>query len=299
MTDKHPLNCARRPSELMATYRRRAVRVSVVGVALTLLGLLGSFSGVASGAPADVASIPSLLRKYEPGSAEWASSPWMTSASCKDEGGDFSLWVANAIADIPQLVPVFYSQIFAETGTDQDRLRNWEIYKGFQQLSAEFRDAVPGGYCVDDMKRWAGADSRYKPFGFAWGVDNRTPYTCTDTSPEGHRQDSDNRWIGAERIMCDGFTVACANVETADQSRCAAWNEFSRWFTRRGEELRGAALNRYPGRGVATYHREVAWGWVILAALVGVAALAVLGVLIIRRRREATAPPVGGAHVHA
>src|SRR5256885_945893 len=143
------------------------------------------------------------------------------------------------------------------------------------------------------MKRWAGADSRYKPFGFAWGIDSRTPYACTDTSSEGHRQDSDNRWIGAERIMCDGFTVACANIETADQSRCTAWNEFSRWFTRRGEELRSAALNRYPGRAVATYHRDVAWGWVILAALVGVAALAVLGVLIVRRRREATVPPVG------
>lgn len=247
-------------------------------------------------APQDLGALPTELQKYVPGSAAWAVSPWMTSPICQGKGGDWSVWVSNAIADIPRLLPVFYTELFADTGVEQDRLRNQAVVAGFQQLSAEFATGVPAGYCVDEVAAWAGPNPAYAPFGFAWGLTHQTSYSCTDGRASEHGTDADNRWVGAERGACDGFFVACDNVRDAQRARCEEWNAFSVRFTERGRALRDAAISRYPARAVATYHTEVAWPWVVLVAGAGVVALAGLGGLILRRRRATTAAaPAGSA----
>ncbi len=248
-------------------------------------------------APQDLGGLPAELQKYVPGSAAWASSPWMTSPTCQDRGGDWSVWVSNAIADIPRLLPVFYTELFADTGVEQDRLRNQAVAAEFRQLSAEFATTVPAGYCVDEVAAWARPNPAYVPFGFAWGLTHQTPYSCTDGRANEQSTDADNRWVGAERGACEGFFVACDNARDAQRARCEAWNAFSVRFTERGRALRDAAISRYPALAVATYHTEVAWPWVVLVAGAGVVALAGLGGLIVRRRRATTiaSVPAGSA----
>lgn len=283
-----------------APARRQTVRAGLAAMLVSLLAslwLTGSPAAVA--APSDLANLPASLQMYVPGSPEWASSPWMTSPACRDKGGDFSLWTAHVVEDIPQFVSVFFADVASGAGTDQDRLRNLEVVKGFGQLSVEFRDKVPTGYCVDDVKRWAGTNTQYKPFGFAWGITHQTPYVCTDDRVPERGPDADNRWIGAERAACDGFFIACDNAPGAEQARCAAWNVFSLRFTQRGKDLRDAAINRYPARGVATYHTEIAWHWVALVAGAAATALAGLGVLIVRRRRTSAPASLGSSDAAA
>jgi hypothetical protein len=248
----------------------------------------------AARAPRDLSTLPTELQKYVPGSAAWVSSPWMTSPTCQAKGGDWSVWVSNTIADIPRLLPVFYTDLFADTSVEQDRLRNLAVAAGFQQLSAEFATTVPAGYCVDEVAAWAGPNPAYVPFGFAWGLTHRTPYSCTDGRASEHATDADNRWVGAERGACEGFFVACDKARDAQRARCEEWNAFSVRFTERGRALRDAAISRYPARAVATYHTEVAWPWVALIGGAGLVALAGLGGLLVRRRRTTTAPVPAG-----
>jgi hypothetical protein len=293
LLDSHRATAAIPPS-------RREHRTKVVAALVALLGMCSvTWSSPAVAAPSDVTNLPPSLRQYVPGSPGWAASAWITSASCRDKGGDFSVWVAHVIADIPRFVAVFFTDVLTSARTEQDRQRYLEVVKGFDQLSTEFRNAVPTGYCVDDMKRWAGIDSGYKPFGFAWGVTRRTPYVCTDGLALQRRRDADNQWVGAERAACDGFVVACDQAPEVDQARCAAWNAFSERFTRRGRELRDAAYDRFPARGTATYHRQVDEGWVVVVTGAGVIALAGAAVLVRRRRRASPPVPVGSGDVTA
>lgn len=278
--------------------RRRAVHAILIGVAVSLLSLPGVLAAPAArGAPNDVTNLPGSLQKYVPGSAEWAASPWMISPPCKDKGGDFSVWAENVVVDIPRFASVFLADMLSPVAAEQDRLRGLEIAKGFGHLSGEFRDQVPADFCVEDVKRWAGANAEYKPFGFAWGVTHRTPYLCVEDRTADTSSDTDNRWVGAERAACDGFFIACDNASGEEHARCEAWNAFSVRFTQRGKELREAAISRYPARGVATYHTEVAWQWVMLVGASGAVALAGLGLLIVRRRRGHAPASVGGNDV--
>src|SRR5262249_20778885 len=84
-------------------------------VVAMLVGLLGMCSLAwpfpATAVPSDAINLPQSLQQYLPGSPAWAASPWVTSPSCRDKGGDFSVWVANVIADIPQFAAVFFTDM--------------------------------------------------------------------------------------------------------------------------------------------------------------------------------------------
>lgn len=211
-----------------------------------LVAVFALMSGSAAGAaPKDLGEIPAQLQKYLPNSPGWDSSPWMTSATCQGKGGDFSAWVTAVITDTPELLRVFNAQLFGPEAPESGKARSDAILAGYQQLATELQGQVPAGYCVDDMKRWAGEDPKMRPFGFAWGIEDTTIFGCTDTDPGVKESEYRNKWVGAERAPCDGFHVSCKNAG-ADKKRCDAWNEFSADYTNRVYTLRATAINDHP-----------------------------------------------------
>lgn len=223
------------------TRRGRLRRLIVVLLALGACMLLNT--PAAGAAPKDVSDVPAHLKKYVPGSSAWDASPWMTSTACQGRGGDFSAWAASVIADSTELLKVFNAQLFGPDAPD--KTRNDAILAGYQQLATELNGTVPTGYCVDDMKRWAGEDQETRPFGFPWGTQNTSLYVCTDTAPGVKESEYRNKWVGAERVPCDGFHVSCKHAGT-DTNRCEAWNEFSKDYTDRINKLRVSAINDAP-----------------------------------------------------
>jgi hypothetical protein len=160
-------------------------------------------------------------------------------------GGDFSAWAVAVIADTPELLKVFNAQLFGPDAPESGKARNDAILAGYQQLATDLQGQVPGDYCVDDMKRWAGEDRKMRPFGFAWGLEETTIFGCTDTDPGVKESEYRNKWVGAERALCDGFHVSCKHAG-ADKDRCEAWNEFSKDYTDRVYNLRATAINDHP-----------------------------------------------------
>lgn len=276
--------------------RGLAARASLTALVSVVMAGFGTAGMAASAAPHDVTTLPDPLRKYVPGSSTWASSPWMTSESCKDKGGDFSLWVASVIGDIPELLRIFYTELYAGGRSERDAARNVAVVAGYRQLSTEFRDKVPAGYCVDDLRRWAGANPQYQPFGFVWGLHHQTFYGCTDGRAQERGVDADNRWVGAERVACAGFFIACDGAASAEQARCDAWNQLSMRFVARSEALRGEAINRYPATasGTVVSKPNVFAIWVVAAAA-AVAVIPAVWFALRHSRRSSRGRSAGGS----
>ncbi|CAL9677691.1 hypothetical protein SUDANB95_08018 (plasmid) [Actinosynnema sp. ALI-1.44] len=229
---------------------RRGRRAVVLGLLVAVLTLLLG-TPVASSAPVkDLNNLPTELQKYVPGSTAWSSSPWMTSATCAGRGGDFSLWASNVIADTPALLAHFQASAFGAEMQPEDKARNEQILAGYRKLPEDLRGLIPSGYCVDDLRRWAGPDPAAKPFGFPWGTTrgdgHQTIYFCTDREENATAESLQNRWFGAERAPCDAFYVKCDNAQESEKSKCETWNKFSDDYVRRVERLRGQAINDHP-----------------------------------------------------
>jgi hypothetical protein len=233
-----------------------------------LLGLIVGFLALltgpaASAAPVkDLTNVPADLQKYVPNTQAFANSPWMTSPTCKDKGGDFSIWASNAIQDTPSLLAYFQSSMFGPEVKPEDKPRSDAIIAGYRQLATEVPAILPPGYCVDDMKRWTGADYTTKPFGFPWGMTSKDGhqaiYYCTDRAdPNTTRGNEYNRYFGAERTMCDAFYITCNNAQENEKAKCEAWNTFSDEYVRRVEALRAKAINEHKATGTADTHTEL------------------------------------------
>jgi hypothetical protein len=233
-----------------------------------LLGLIVGFLALVTGPAAiaapvkDLTNVPADLQKYVPNTPAFANSPWMTSPTCKDKGGDFSIWTTNVINDTPSLLAYFQASAFGAEMKPEDKDRNEAILTGYRQLSTETPAILPPGYCVDDMKRWTGADYTTKPFGFPWGMTNKdghqTMYACTDRAdPNSNRGNEYNRYFGAERAMCDAFYITCDNAQENEKAKCEAWNTFSDEYVRRVEALRAKAINDHKATGKADTHTEL------------------------------------------
>ncbi|MEU0529199.1 hypothetical protein [Amycolatopsis tolypomycina] len=226
-----------------AGWRRRGLR-AVLAAALLLI-LTGP---PASADPQpDVNHLPAQLQKYVPGSAAFAAAPWMTSPACAGRGGDFSIWTASVLHDTPDLLAVFQPGYFGSAVPAAGKPLADAILAAYRQVGTELGQAVPAGYCVDDFTRWAG-DFTTKPFGFAWGTTegdgHQSIYSCT-TSPDGARNAEYNRFVGAERVACDGVYVNCANAPEVDKNRCETWNSFADTYIRRVDQARGVAISAH------------------------------------------------------
>jgi hypothetical protein len=269
----------------------------------------------ATAAPSEDDQLPAALQKYVVGSPAWLAAPWMTEPSCRDNGGDFSLWVENVIADTPALLTFFQSSAFGDHVPAQDRSRRDAILAGYRTLANKGAH-VPTGYCVNNIKRWTSDNPEMKPFGFAWGTDYTTMFTCTDNTPsstssgtnadENAEPGSDRtRGVGAERAPCTGFHLRCDGASTVgDRLRCAMWNVFSARYVDRVETLRAQAINTHPATGTAPVVAVTStWQTVLYfagaIAVVVVAALLGWGVITGRRRetpRQLEAPTVEGGN---
>lgn len=223
-----------------SSWWRALFRVIVVLVAV--LAALSDSSAQAQQPEDKLADLPQQLRKYVPDSPQWRSSPWMTAQSCRDRGGDFSVWVENVIHDAPALQKHFYPTAYDEV-TPSPGLGE-AMLEGYRRIAEEID--VPDGYCVDDVKQWVGADDT-KPFGFPWGLEaeHRTVFRCTTETSD--RIADANLYFGAERGPCDGFYLACAHAESEeDKQACKAWNAFSDEYVRQVEAMRAAAWEAHP-----------------------------------------------------
>lgn len=273
-------------------------RAGLVALVALLAGVLTA--PAATAAPSDVDQLPAALQKYVVGSPAWLAAPWMTEPSCRDDGGDFSVWVENVIADTPALLTFFQGSVFGDRVPPQDRSRRDAILAGYRTLANE-RGHVPAGYCVNDVKRWAGDNPEMKPFGFAWGTDHTTMFTCTDSNPgsssdtstDGNAEPGSdgNRGVGAERLPCAGFHLRCDGASTVgDRLRCAMWNVFSARYIAKVEALRTHAINAHPATGTAQVVEKTS-PWKTVLAIAVPMALVVLTSLLgwqarARRRQQ-------------
>lgn len=232
------------------TWRRIAL---IVGI--SALANVGPVRAADAAPVRDLSGLPASLQQYVPDSPAWASAPWMTSPTCQDAGGDFSIWVGNVLRDTPSLLAFFQATMFGSEVATADRARSDAIIQGYRALGRELRLAVPAGYCVAELRRWAGTDPSMRPFGFPWGVTrgdgHQTMYYCTDREADATFDSEVNRWFGAERAMCDGFYVNCGNAQEIEKSRCTAWNAFSDDYVRRVEQMRARAIDEHPASGTA------------------------------------------------
>ncbi|KAA2245939.1 hypothetical protein F0L68_40980 [Solihabitans fulvus] len=209
--------------------RRRWRRLALLGLVVAFLGLS---QPAAYADPHDAASVPANLRQYVPGTPEWTSSPWMTSPSCRDHGGDWSIYTQDVVKDTPALLQFFQPDF---GGGDQGRSE--EILAGYRDIAAQI--TVPEGYCVDQARQWAGP-SGYKPFGFDWG--NAT----ADSHHHSNYECANN--TGADNAPCGGFYLACSGAATAPQhQQCEAWNAFSDGYVTRVNAARSKANADHPG----------------------------------------------------
>jgi opacity protein-like surface antigen len=272
------------------------LRAGLVALVAVLAAVLTAPAVAA--APSDPDQLPAALQKYVVGSPAWLAAPWMTEPSCRDNGGDFSLWVENVIADTPALLTFFQSSAFGDHVPAQDRSRRDAILAGYRTLANKGAH-VPAGYCVNDIKRWTGDNPEMKPFGFAWGTDHTTMFTCADsdassgTSVDGTAESGAdrNRGVGAERAPCDGFHLRCDGASTVgDRLRCAMWNVFSARYIANVQVLRIRAINAHPATGTAAVVARAST-WKTVLAFAAPAVLVVLAVLLgwqarARRRQQ-------------
>src|SRR5262245_1286995 len=238
----------------LLTFSRAFCRCATVVLTIVLAGLLATSAAVAD-PPArpepQLDQLPVNLQKYVPETAAWAASPWMTSESCKAKGGDFSIWTANVIKDSADLQD-FFSFTF---DIDEFKQVRRDLY---DDLAIRVTPTVPPGRCVDDLTRWSGGPKpEMKPFGFGWGLSNGSSYYCTWRQDPYHDNSAMylNRWVGAERAMCDGFYVECAGATETERPSCDEWDAFANEYISRINTLRDQ-LNGW----ISSHHLAVGQG---------------------------------------
>lgn len=217
-----------------------------LGVLSLVLGFLALCQFPANAAPVDVNTVPSNLRQYIVGTPEWNASPWMTSRTCQDQGGDWSVYTEHVLNDTPALLQFFQPDFGGDDG-DTAKARGQEILASYRDIAAQIR--VPAGYCVNQVKQWAGSDPTYKPFGFDWGnaaagSGHSTDYVC-------------NNNVGADKAPCGGFYIGCGGAMTHQANRlCQAWNAFSDDYVKRVKDARSKAINDHPASGQASIRNK-------------------------------------------
>lgn len=215
--------------------------VVLIGLVVWLVGMLATPAAIAE--PTSVPEpqldrLPANLQKYVPNSAAWASSTWMAADSCKDKGGDFSVWTASVITDTADLQRFFGGYDLNAPLMNEKLEFEAELYNN---LAAEVAPTVPPGRCVDDLTRWSGGPKPdVKPFGFEWGAIDGSGYYCSWRRDALHDNSADyaNRWVGAERAACDGFRVNCDSALQEERPRCDEWNFFAADYIDRIKKLR-------------------------------------------------------------
>lgn len=218
------------PSGTGRGFLRRAAAILVV-----LGGLMLVLGPSAAADPVDPATVPANLRQYVPDSAQWQTSPWMKSTACRDQGGDWSTYVASFVKDFPDLLE-FFQPDFANTDRNAPARKDL-LLRSYRSLAGELN--VPKGYCVDDVKRWAKPNPSFQPFGFEWGNVDRNgdhgvrPWVnCTD-KPD-------------DVAPCRGFYISCDGATTQQQDQtCQAWNAFSDEYVTRMNKILKRAYNQY------------------------------------------------------
>lgn len=284
-----------------AVPRRADVTVAALVLSATFLGcaLFAHPAAAATPVPGGDGT-PAALQKYVVGTQAWRESPWMTSPDCRERGGSFSLWAESVIADMPIILQEFNAELFdSRPRSAEEQRRNRVILDGYRTLSVDMQERVPRKFCVDDAKRWARTNTGIKPFGFEWGIEHGTSYSCTDSEDVGANKGSAKPagWMGPERAPCDGFHIRCDGASwLIDQLRCAVWNVFSDRFVAGVEALRVRAINADPARGVALVAEKTP-AWVKVAGATAALALVILAGWLIRRKLvlKRMNPPVESA----
>ncbi len=232
------------------SWRRTLMRALVI----VLTAVAAATGATAYAQPSEqTGNLPDHLRKYVPGSAEWQASPWMTAETCRDRGGDFSVWTENVVSDAATLMEHFHADAY-----EMDPQLGQATSAGYQRIAANID--VPDGYCVDDVTRWVGADDT-KPFGFSWGLDpeHQSVHSCGPADLD--RTFEANLYIGAERAPCDGFYLACIHAEGDDTQACEAWNAFSDDYVRQVEDMRSQAWDEHSPVTENWAAQSVIGGW--------------------------------------
>jgi hypothetical protein len=223
-----------RPSRLTRASRRPLwQRLGVLAMILFFLAL-----SQPANADTQVTQIPDNLRQYVAGTPEFVTSPWMTSPTCEQQGGDWSIYTQHVIQDMPALLAFFQPDFGGQDGAGPQR--GAEIIKGYKALAAQL--TVPGGYCVDTIKQWAGTDTKAQPFQFDWGGQgiHNNGSICTDS-------------VGADNAYCGGFYVSCKGAATQQASQqCQSWDAFSDSYVTGIGAAKEKADADYPGYGQGT-----------------------------------------------
>jgi hypothetical protein len=277
-------------------------RIALMGL-LAAVAVVFAGSSVAAATP-ELKNLPAELQKYVPDTPAFAAAPWMVSPTCRDKGGDFSIWTTFVLHDTPALLTFFQPVSFGDQVTPADRARRDMMLAGYRDLAGATTQKVPAGTCVEDVARWTGADpatppfglghgvnasSTFAPFGVAWGAEitggHQSGYRCVGTDPGTDR----GGILGAERAPCDGFYLRCQHATTTtDQQRCASWNAFSDDYVHQVATLRGAAIAAHPAIVTGAIETQIDWTAVIVTgiALAAAGLLVVLAVRVLRRRSD-------------
>src|SRR5262245_37519496 len=212
----------------------------LLGLAIAVvLGLLWLQPAMASAAPVDPQSVPQNLRLFVPDSAEWQTSPWMTSANCVDHGGDWSLYSSYLIKDMVDLLEFFQPNFGGSPDEANTPKRKPLIVKGYQDIAATL--SAPGGYCVDLVKKWAAPNPSYKPFGFEWG--NANNWGDHAVRPFSQCSGTDS----LDKVApCRGFYISCDGATSQQEhTSCEAWNAFSDDYVKRMNTVLTNAYTQY------------------------------------------------------
>jgi hypothetical protein len=219
-------------------WRRAAVIVVVLGFAVL-------HAPVVIADPVDPATVPANLRQYVPDSAEWAASPWMTASSCRNHGGDWSIYASYLIKDMPDLLAVFQPDF---AGNDANASKRKDLLvRGYRDVAANI--SAPGGYCVDLVKKWAKPNPEFQPFGFEWGNVEYDWSKGSGPDQHGvfyHAICSQVDKTKGSVVSCRGFYLSCdgAITQQEDQS-CQAWNAFSDDYVKRMNTVIEKAYTQY------------------------------------------------------
>jgi hypothetical protein len=220
--------------------RRAGTGRRILGLAIAVvLGLLWLQPAMASADPVDPQNVPQNLRLFVPDSAEWQTSPWMTSANCVDHGGDWSLYSSYLIKDMVDLLEFFQPNFGGSPDEANTPKRKPLIVKGYQDIAATL--SAPGGYCVDLVKKWATPNPSYKPFGFEWG--NANNWGDHAVRPFSQCSGTDS----LDKVApCRGFYISCDGATSQQEhTSCEAWNAFSDDYVKRMNTVLTNAYTQY------------------------------------------------------
>lgn len=224
-----------------------------------VLGLM-LFAPAAASAQDETGTDREKAEEYTPDTAAWETSPWMRDKTCRDHGGSFSIFAEHVVADSAWLARTFDPRIgyqedapglkrgnprVAEYNTKRQKM----ILAGYVEL-AQTIGPVPGGFCVDTMTKWAGAQPEVKPFGFVWGNEAAGREVAggvfglakkCEVDPAYSDQDA-----SAAKATCGGFYVSCDGAESQQQRKnCEEWNAFSDRYVKKALRVHKRAWDEY------------------------------------------------------